>query len=342
MVTTAADRLADAHRRIREDMERPLGVWNPTDRTDWLAISTVRARTAPFGPDDDKADKALWVSALHVPTRFDAEFAERVQQTHRRMQGVERRFLVVDGPGHFGKSTLAMNFAITTSGIRDGQPPPRRNGREYRPAAFVDVANTDGHKGMLVSVCRSLGLSDGGQLRDLRQRLINNVRHLETRWLVVDDHHMVKRKSATNTDVIDGLRDLLKLPVTWVFIVADDRYAALSRTSVFNRPTHGFDASFASLELRRERDLKLSPLTLNDNRDEIRKMIGWYFARVHKMLPYLEMPVHRRGGLVDYLATECGGKPGRILWTLKEATCSAIHHGVPLDAEILQATVTGA
>lgn len=302
-------------------LERRL--WRAGSMDDWCEISRLQSRVRPFHEKDPLSEKLAWLSALHIPTEIDRSLDHSIRRTIGQTHGNERATLVVDGPGHLGKSWSVLNWAIRNSGVGAGGVPARRDGYRSVRVGFIEAESGTKVPGLMASMCAFAGLVDTGNERRLRSRLDEHLPRLGTSVVIVDDAHMLKRKSRQATEVVDGLRAMLRLRTTFVFVMTDTRYAALSHMVDDDMVS---DASDAQIRARRL-DLRLRPWRFPEDQHACRDAIKHFVGRARSVFPELSASGLKDRGTLNALVERSGGKPGQLFSALKSATGDALCSG---------------
>ncbi|GAA3682147.1 hypothetical protein GCM10022237_46160 [Nocardioides ginsengisoli] len=277
----------------------------------WPAIHQLRTTAPPCTPD------ALysWIHAQHVPTRYEAQIGSALDKVMRQHTGTNECWLAVSGPSHLGKSS-ALTQVVLERAMTEPHAWRQRNPDGYlqTPYVYVEAASKQEARGLLAAIARVLGLPDVGNEKDLHQMLSQALPSLGVRLIVVDDAQMYRRVSDSASRLTDGIRNLLHLPVPFVFVGIDLEHSALLRDPGRNNDT--------VLQLQRRRiQLNLSPLRTGQERtafDAITSLDRRMRKVVDLDLRYMD---HH---LIRDLLLHLDGRLGSILNTLKRAFVEAI------------------
>lgn len=289
-----------------------------------LAWPDIHAQhTGP--PPVDPSALAAWIHLQYVPTRQDADLEEAVDALVRRHVGRNRRWLAVDGEATIGKSD-AVTAVLLRRAMTGKRTWYRRTdtGSLYVPYVYV-VATSPSTADLLRDVCAFLGLPTEGKEHDLLKRLRDNLPRLGTIVIVVDEAQMLRRKSAGASTVTDNLRNVVHLPVPFVFVGVDLGASALLRDWGANNDT--------VRQLRRRHDmLALKRLVGPSGVEQINTFVT-AFGRRMSVIENFGLSGLAHPAMLAELAIRSEGRPGAMLEILKSAAVCAIHGDGDLSAD---------
>ncbi len=279
---------------------------------DWPKILRMRTAEPPSG--GDAAAWSGWLSDTYIPTHNGKLFREQVERTAATCRGIRRRWVGVDAPAGFGKTEVVSQWALRL-------PPAEPVNSEYTPVRVIWI-EADGKMqgaGLFASILRFLGfdVSSSSTESALRDQLIGLLPQLGTRYLVIDDAHMLRQ--AKSRLMADTCRSILRLPVTTIFVGTDfDNSALLGKAA-------GTGAQ-ASDQMRRRHDKALlTPLQPGDPAQEraFTDLVA-DFRRLYLTAPGASAPVLGDARLVGDLHLACGGHAGPLFECLKRAAAQAL------------------
>lgn len=315
---------------------------NVENQASWQELYQLSSRRQPFTADDDPHRVADWVQAIYVRTSRDADLIRAIQRTVRRNGSTKRHWLGLDAPANSGKSEMLLRFAIgihhqagdrTSDEVdHDESLAARRpQAATFRRVPIIYVQADSGQQGagLLRTIAEAAGIPSQGNEDVLRRRLTHVLPQLGTLIVIVDDAHMLRRASDRATKLTDSVRASLRLPVTFIFAGAGLHTSALRRV--------GGPVGYESTEQLHSRHtlLTLAPLTLRNDLDFLRRLIGDYLKILATVLPHLETPFRRDNATLGKLVDATGGKVGALMGLLKDGTVEALHHHNPLTSDLL-------
>ncbi|MBC7678198.1 MAG: TniB family NTP-binding protein [Pseudorhodobacter sp.] len=292
---------------------------------DWPKILRMRTAEPPTG--GDAAAWGGWLSDRYIPTHNGKLFREQVERTASTCRGIRRRWVGVDAPAGFGKTEVVSQWAMRL-------PPVEPVNSDFDPVhiIWIEVDGKMQGAGLFASILRFLGFDVPTSSTEsaLRDQLIGLLPRLGTRYLVIDDAHMLRLGKSRL--MADTCRSILRLPVTSIFVGTDFDNSALLGKAV------GTGAQ-ASDQMRRRHDKALlTPLMPGDPMQEraFTDLVA-DFRRLYLMSPGSSAPVLGDSRLVGDLHLACGGHAGPLFECLKRAAAAALLDDGMLTAAHIQA-----
>lgn len=218
--------------------------FQPTIAADWVdALPVELPRPEPVaGPLTAETLESFLRYNLSIPPFRTPEltsFANQLARTslfNRWRPCGGRRFVLVDGSAHIGKTTAVV--AVIASAIANHQPPMQiyKNKRVWPlPLAYVEGSSTGHGRAVAESICTFLSLpaSRSEPAQTLVDRIAATARDLHLETVIIDDFHMLETHSKTQQDQLANTVKHLITAVPATFVIAGndmDSHPLLQRT----------------------------------------------------------------------------------------------------------------
>jgi hypothetical protein len=283
-----------------------------TNPDHWRAIH--RLRTLP--PPSDPSQLFAWIHAQHIDTAYEAHLSAAFTKLMRQHVGTNEHWLAISGPSHLGKSS-AVTRVLLDRVLADpaGWRTRTREGWLRTTYVYVEVGSRQEARGILASVARFCGLPDTGREKELHDMLAVVLPQLGVELIVVAEAQRLRRVSDVASRTVDGVRQLVHLPVPFVFVGID-----LDRSALLRDPGRNNDTVY-QLQ-RRHSHLRLTPLP----RGSEAKVVGIIraFALLTRPINGLDTACLADPAVIRDLIQSVEGRPGSLINTLKRAAVEAI------------------
>lgn len=283
-----------------------------TNPDHWHSIHQLR--TVP--PPDDPQRLFAWIHAQHVDTAYETLLSAAFDKLMRQHVGTNEHWLAISGPSHLGKSS-AVTRVLLNRVVADpaGWRTRTREGWLRTTYVYVEVGSRQEARGILASVARSCGLPDTGSEKELHEMLAVVLPQLGVKLIVVDEAQRLRRVSDVASRTVDGVRQLVHLPVPFVFVGID-----LDRSALLRDPGRNNDTV---LQLqRRHSHLRLAPLPRGSEAKVVNIIRA--FAQLTRPIDGLDTACLADPVLIRDLIQYVEGRPGSLINTLKRAAVEAI------------------
>lgn len=287
----------------------------------WASLHAERTGAPP----SDLIALESWIHCQYVPTQQHIGLERGIDRLLARHVGRNARWLAVSGESTIGKSE-AITAILLRRAMTHSRPWYQRGpgGALCVPYVYV-VATSPSTLDLLKDICEFLGLPTEGKEHDLLKRLRTNLIRLDTRLIVVDEAQMFRRKSSGASTVTDNLRNLLHLPVPFVFVGVDLPASALLRDWGINNDT--------VRQLRRRHDfVSMQRLTGTSGVAQIKDFVTAFGRRMLRIDGVKVSGLSDPASLAE-LAIRSEGRPGTMLETLKNAAVLAVRGDGDLTAQ---------
>lgn len=287
----------------------------------WPSLHEWRA----CAPPTDASALKRWIHFQYFPTQQDQRISLQIDRLLDRHVALNARWLAVSGESTIGKSE-AITAILLRRAMTQAQTWYERDdeGALHVPYVYV-VATSPSTLDLLGGICEFVGLPSEGKEHDLLKRLRKNLPRLGTILIVVDEAQMFRRKSSGASTVTDNLRNVLHLPVPFVFVGVELDNSALLRDWGVNNDT--------VRQLRRRHDMvAVQRLVGSSGVAEIKALVTAFGKRMRR-IDGLGVTVLEDTKVLAQLAVATEGRPGSMLEALKSATVLAVNDGLDLGAE---------
>lgn len=296
------------------------------DPSHWRDIDALRRQPPPT----NQGELANWIHYQSVGTPHSAEIKRRIDWLRSQHGGGSQPWVAISGEAHLGKTNAitrvllenALKAELSWMAYQD-------NDFQYLPYVFVTAGPQGEALALMRSIAHFCGLpSTGKNTQDLHRTLSTVLPSLGTEVVVIDDAHFLRRVGASASRVTDGLRNLLHLPVAFVFVGVD-----LHRSALLRDPGRNND-SVRQLQ-RRAHGVVLSPLDRPQDATALKRAISTLAARLSEVkelgLDGIHDPVSLRALVQAY-----DYRPGSILEALKRSAVEALSDDGVISAERLR------
>lgn len=298
---------SSAERSPRREMVR---AFRFTDHDSWRVIQQMRVAPPPL--DDGPAMQA-WIHTLHVPV-YEPQVAAALGHVVRQHTGTNRRWLVIEGPSHLGKSSAVTALLLQRAAAHPAWRTRNREGRLQTPFIYIASQTNQTSKAYLVAIARACGLPADGDEPRLHYRLSELILAHGVELIVIDDGHFCRRTSDHASRLSDGLRAFLDLPVPVAVIGIE-----MDRSAWLRDPGRNNDS--AQQLRRRANRLVLQPLQ-PDAGPQPRKILTTLLRELQRIEGF------QAPGLTPetmfWLTSRLSGSTGSILEAVKTAAVEAI------------------
>jgi AAA domain len=313
-----------------------LDLYSMTDPSVYRDLLRTRHKPPPVAATPEWVEETkLWIHLQYIPTPATEIFGSKVSRVQMLSGGQKRQWLALSGPATAGKTELLSNFLLDlaeSTGI-----PWRTRVGDYThvPGVYVKASGKQQGAGLLKSICRFCGIDESGHEDDLVARLMHLLPRLGTKVVLVDDAHNYRRVSDIATSLTDSLRNVITLPVTFVF-----SGVALHDSALLRQTQQRHHESTEQLRSRCT-SMTLEPIIVPRDNVAYRHLVTAFGGRIRTI------PGMRASGLSEpkmllRLAQRCAGRPGAILGCLKDAAVLALYEDLDLSATMIEAALPDA
>ncbi|WP_282006212.1 AAA family ATPase [Propioniciclava sinopodophylli] len=322
--------------------------FQPNLLDDWHTNSPAPTRPpqviGELGEVDSFVHYAYAMPFIHTPDAVRVRRAiEEIQSFNATRPLGARRLVVIDGPAHFGKTTLVLHTALAQARAVWAQEERQERRPHSIPWAYVNA--TSGGEGRSVAgaiagFCHLPPPSSRPTLAQYLQQLAHTSKPMGLHTVFVDDIHALRSFGGRDArSLADSIKALVTgLPLTLVLAGIE-----LRRHPLF--VDNGRDRITAAQLLNRSHWVRLRPWPSHDEAGHIHE--DWLRLIAH-VSEYVALPrgpkqnrLHTRAA-IDYLVSGVDGRPGTAIEWLLRAAAWAATNDKPLDRSALVATKPGA
>lgn len=322
--------------------------FQPNLLDDWHATRPTPARPPQaIGDLDDVSRFIDYIYAMpfiHTPDATAVRRAiEEVQAFNASRPLGARRLVVIDGPAHYGKTTLVLDTALAQA--RATWEHDQEEGRRPLSIPWAYVNATSGGEGRSVAgaiadFCRLPPPSSRPTLAQYLHQLAHTSKPMGLHTVFLDDVHALRSFGGKDArSIADSIKAIVTgLPLTLVLAGIELRNHPLFTDSGPGRVT-------AAQLLNRSHWVRLRPWPSHDEGGQTHPDWLRLIAHISDYLALPRGPKQNRLGTkttIDHLVAGANGRPGTAIEWLLRAAAWAATNDKPLDRSALVATKPGA